>query len=62
MKKYEKPVLIKQTVSLGEFFMSGCGGNVTMGDLQALDVSYELIALNIEGASGQIVGSTNISS
>lgn len=62
MKKYEKPILIKQTVSLGDFFMSGCGGNVTMSDLQALDTSYELIALNIDGAGLNLVGSINIAS
>ena len=61
MKKYEKPVIIKQTVSLGDFFMSGCG-DVTMNNLQALDDTYEFIALNIEGAGMQIVGSVNIAS
>lgn len=61
MKKYEKPIIIKQTVSLGDFCMSGCG-NVTMGDLQAIDNTYEFIALSIEGAGNQIVGSTNIAS
>lgn len=62
MKNYEKPILIKQVVSLGEFFMSGCGGNVTMVDLQNLDTSFELIALSIEGAGNQIVGTVNSTS
>lgn len=61
MIKYEKPILIRQTISLGEFFMSGCG-NVTLGDLQTIDDSYEFIALNIDGAVMQVVGSVNISS
>lgn len=61
MKRYEKPIMVKQSVSLGDFFMSGCG-EVTMNDLQVMDDSYEFIALNIEGAGTMVVGGINVAS